>query len=62
MSNIEKLLVEYVERFDDHFPVMTLNPSDEELEELLTDCLKTGKKFEFDEEMKEMMKNPSIRF
>ena len=41
---------------------MILNPSDEELEELLTDCLKSGKKFEFDEEMKEMMKNPSIRF
>ena len=62
MSKITDLLTEYEMTFEEGFPLMIIHPSEEELEKILTDCLKSGKPYEFSEKTKKMIADPTIDF
>ena len=47
MNKLKKLLLEYVDMFNENFPTfMVMGASDEDLIKLLENSLKTGKKYE----------------
>ena len=63
MSNTEKLLNEYAERFNENFPLYAAPPmTDKEFEKVLMDCLKSDKPYELDEETKRLMEDPTVDF
>ena len=59
---IDKLLLEYADKFHENFPLMVVRFSDDKLEKVLRECLKTGKPYEFDAETKKLLENPDVDF
>lgn len=44
---LDAKLNEYAKRFDDNFPIMgMMGVSDEEIEKIIDECLKTGKPYD----------------
>lgn len=46
MGNIDKLLSEYSEQFDEAFPVYSFSGNDSELEQALKKCMETNEPYE----------------
>ena len=59
---IDKLLIEYANKFNENFPIRIVRLNDKELEETLQKCLKTGKPYELDKEMKKNVNDNNITF
>ena len=47
IEDIDELLYQYVQAFDENFPIRSVKMSEPELIKTLNDCLKTGKPYEF---------------
>ena len=63
MSNTEKLLNEYAERFNENFPLYAAPPmTDKEFEKVLMNCLKSGKPYELDEETQKLLDDLAVNF
>ncbi|MBR5913320.1 MAG: hypothetical protein IKZ58_02995 [Selenomonadaceae bacterium] len=61
-NDLNELIHKYCETFGEGLPYMVGDWLDEEIEELVKNCLESGKPYELDEETKKLMANPKVDF
>ena len=55
MNKLEELMERYEEKFGEMIPLKMIHMTEDELEETLDECLKTGKAYELPEDIKRLM-------